>query len=1105
MIQKYYNGILEQIYNRIGKEEHNVALAKYSNDFSVDRLALPQHITACEGVYFTSCEFASGDLAGPYEPFLSLIKDMFEQYETLALDDFMEKCKVYGLHRQIIRSYIVTGRCRRDEQLLYNETSYEQERMTEAILTMMIELSKIKPFLILINRLQLAARSTMILLTKLLLAEDVKNIGVVLGMNELQHFPEFIIPVWENLTEELEDQNAVFRIGSAGGTEIERPKEDVSDEHFLAELEILWNLFFMLDLEQALFCLERLNRRLKFENFTMTDAKKFEIWHLYAYVCIYTGDLSKALEISEDIKRLVIPDNGTRPLFDAYYIMATAYMYQGKLKESIESARIAQKFARQSGQKKQLFQAELIEVQAKMSGWNNIFFCAQNVEISDQMIEKLLQYNYRDHLAYIYIYAYDNKPEIVAKAYRSEAQLIYFSKGIKLAKEIGNEQLIYNAYQKNIMLASTNGMHEIAMLYSVRTFEDLSNKKSLECGRIYSGIGYNLSALGENELAKKYYQKAVQLFFELDLPEDIAEVYYNMALNCIGLNEFREANEYLMRCMKAIERLRLNSLRVCNLSKLYGLLALCNRKIGNRFNCEQYLNNCKQFLNYIFEKENSNNDISNLHDYANCDNDMFLYYFSLGLLQMQEGDMDGAYESFGTAESHLIHAEGNQFFCYRLFRKSRIKLYEATGRMELKENEEAVLSQYEEMKRRISVSDELKVLEPVEEHLKKEPIRVVTTHELEMQLRQESINRAYRQEKRQLDFISTWQKLIDVTDRSAEVMMEQVMRTFLYHFNVDRALYIEYRNREPRLIYDNTETKINEETQNYLKKIFEKSGRGFAVSKISSNYAEHLNVIQIFGEDRVCSMVAIPFFDNNTVTSIMIAYVLMKDNWHSSVNRYMLDESDLSIYELLFREVQYSLNRLYAYEKIYEMNTKLYQSAVTDQLTGILNRKGFYQNIASIIESVKQEKINKQFGVMFIDLDNFKGYNDNFGHDIGDLLLKSMAQIFEKVCGERGFVTRYGGDEFIIFTYTDDKAVLEEMAKTIYREIGIHNGFKEEIRQEIGKSVEIADDKLISCSIGIITSHEVNKEEDINNMIKRADDLLYEVKTTSKGTYKFIE
>ena len=106
----------------------------------------------------------------------------------------------------------------------------------------------------------------------------------------------------------------------------------------------------------------------------------------------------------------------------------------------------------------------------------NIFFCIQDIPIHEGLIEKLMQNNYRNHLAHIYIYAYDNRPEMVARAYRSEASLLYFSKGVALAKEIGNEQLVYDAYQKNIMLASTNGMNEIAMLYSVRTYQFMKSR-----------------------------------------------------------------------------------------------------------------------------------------------------------------------------------------------------------------------------------------------------------------------------------------------------------------------------------------------------------------------------------------------------------------------------------------------------------------------------------------------------------------------------------------------------------------------------------------------------------------------------------------------------
>ena len=247
---------------------------------------------------------------------------------------------------------------------------------------------------------------------------------------------------------------------------------------------------------------------------------------------------------------------------------------------------------------------------------------------------------------------------------------------------------------------------------------------------------------------------------------------------------------------------------------------------------------------------------------------------------------------------------------------------------------------------------------------------------------------------------------------------------------------------------------------------------------------------------------AIPFFNNAKIENIVITYVLMKDNWHSSVNRYMLDEDDLNFYQLLFREVRYALNRLDAYDKIYEMNTKLYMSAVTDQLTGCYNREGFYRKLDALLKEIAGEKRKPKLGVMFIDLDNFKHYNDTYGHDVGDFVLIKMADIFTEVCGKDGFVCRYGGDEFLIFLYTDDRDIFKEKAERIYQIIDEADGFSAEISEKLGQSFSIDKQHQISCSIGIAAGDHICTENDMTEMIKRADDLLYSIKTTTKGTYR---
>ena len=212
----------------------------------------------------------------------------------------------------------------------------------------------------------------------------------------------------------------------------------------------------------------------------------------------------------------------------------------------------------------------------------------------------------------------------------------------------------------------------------------------------------------------------------------------------------------------------------------------------------------------------------------------------------------------------------------------------------------------------------------------------------------------------------------------------------------------------------------------------------------------------------------------------IITYVLMKDNWHSSVNRYMLDEDDLNFYQLLFREVRYALNRLDAYDKIYEMNTKLYMSAVTDQLTGCYNREGFYRKLDALLKEIAGEKRKPKLGVMFIDLDNFKHYNDTYGHDVGDFVLIKMADIFTEVCGKDGFVCRYGGDEFLILLNCEEGEFDSIFRKRVKDACNTFNAQSEK-------------PFLVEISLGIARFHPT-PGMDTQEIIALADQDLYEAK-----------
>lgn len=1105
MIGKYFNGVIEQVYQKIGLEDRNIVMARYSNYLSASDLeSVKRYSEKGNNVFFACSELESDGIVGAYEPFLDVICEMYHQYGNGKFSEFLEECDVYPLQRGVLLSYYQTGRCTRRENVLLNEVEYEQRRMTEAVVAMISRLAESHPVMFLINRFQYASRST-VELVRLLLLKGTKNIGIVLGMNEQMSIPESAGKSWHILLEQLEDLSCIYHIGNSMEHESDNetePTEEVAEDK-TQMLVRLGNMIELLDFEQASAYIRKMDRQIWFDNLTVTNHEKFMLYSLYIWGSILCGDISKALEMTDELSALQLPGQAWEAEYYKEYFRGTCYMYQGKLAKGLHHAKIAQEMAKREGNEKLEFEAELLAVQNQMSGWYNIFFCAQDVPISDAFIEKLEKYGYRNNLAHIYIYAYDNSPAKVARAYRSEEDLCYFSKGIALAKEIGNEQLVYDAYQKNIMIASTNGMNEIAILYSVRTFQFMKDKQSLEIGRIYSGLGYNLSAMGDNERAKAYYNAAIELFYGLKLPEDIAEVQYNMALNDIMSDDYESAEHELLLVMKTIERLHLNSLRVCNLSKLYGLLALVSILKGDRFNCERYLLSCSQFLKYILEKQKNEDLVGIVHDYAKCDDDMFLYTFSKGLLCCMDKEYEEAEKMYVQAEQFLMNAEGNQFYVYRIFREKRMELFGVLEKQMELEAEKEKLRQHEGLGRKAYELLPMELLDEIEggQGL---PCADITDDMLESLRKQIGTAKDLKTARDQMEFISSWQKLMDVNGLSVSELVDSSIHTFLNHFNNDCALFIRYRGTGSEILYNDTGIEVTEEVLRAIERSMKEYPQGLAVSKISGNYPEHMRLISLFGADDVCSIAAVPFFNNRSLKSVLITYIRMRENWHSSIDRYMLNEDDLVIYELLFRELNYSMNRMEAYEKIYEMNRKLAAAATTDMLTGIYNRAGMYQEIEWKVRELRKHKKKGKMGLMFIDLDNFKHYNDTFGHDIGDVILQSMAAIFTEAAGGLGFVSRFGGDEFIIIFDTDEKRVLEETARKIYDKIEHTNGFQKDISERIGHAVAIDEHYRITCSIGIAASGSICEENDVNSLIRKADDLLYSVKMNQKGTYAFI-
>ena len=599
MIDKYYNGVIEQVYRRVGKEEKNIVLASYYNDFSIAVLKnLERYQKRKDNVYIAWHEFEHGTLAGAYAPFLDVICDMYRLYVNEDFAAFLEECGVYELQKPLFLSYYENGICERREDVLLNEVAYEQGRMTKAIAQMLRALAKVHPLVIVINRFQMTGRSTMELVCQLI-DNPSKNIGLVLGVSEMRAHISSASDVWDKIVERLRDDNRVYSIGNSGRQKIREKNDSVELRGNYADmLSEIKNIIGFLDYEQAEDFFQKVEQKLKFEDASMDDAVKHEYYILYARNSILLGELSKALEMVSEAAKITQDRREHFYRWECNYLKATGFMYQGKLEEAEMYASLAKKEAEEYGDEKLIFRSEILAVTARMSGWYNIFYFLQDIQIDDSLIEKMKKYQYNNYLAHVYIYAYDNKPEVLEQAYHRGELPYYLDKGVTLAKEIGNEQLVNEAYQKNIMLAAYNGMNEIAMQSLVRNYQFMETYDDVLAGRTFSAMGYNLSAMCRNDESEPYYNRAIEIFYHLQMLEEAAEVYYNRSLSYVMQERYKEAENDLQLILKIVEKLHLNSLRVVNLSKLYALLALVSILQHDSFNCERYLLNCSQFLNY---------------------------------------------------------------------------------------------------------------------------------------------------------------------------------------------------------------------------------------------------------------------------------------------------------------------------------------------------------------------------------------------------------------------------------------------------------------------------------------------------------------------------
>jgi len=558
-----------------------------------------------------------------------------------------------------------------------------------------------------------------------------------------------------------------------------------------------------------------------------------------------------------------------------------------------------------------------------------------------------------------------------------------------------------------------------------------------------------------------------------------------MTINSICIDDYMSGADYLEIIFKMLDNLSIETIQICNTSKLYGMLALCYYMTENEYRSYKCLRKIDILIKHLLEPDDGKTP-----DFYRWHEDLFLYYLVSGLLSKSNGEYEEALDYFNKAKFHFESNTSTYIYGVVAF---TVELFDLYRKMGMDDKAADVLEEglnickdngfmLKQSMINMKISGRGISVRPM--NFTADHITLDDLVELSYNVGKEN---ELRERKKDIKFLSSLQEITNKDIMDDEALTRNVLKSIQNNFNLDGILLIA---REPDKsksmayggrvdedndgIYDEQPVKGNDDEDNiielyrdgiddlsmYYKDIFSFFGmmkKEFMISRTDKSFFEFDKVVSLFGKNRVVTFVGVPIIEEKNIKTIFIATVNMHRNFRK--NRILLNEEDLSIIKTSVIQLSNGIERIHNKQNIIDINEKLNRLAIHDNLTGLFNRQG----MAKCID--EHTNVDGNVAILYADLDNFKYYNDNFGHEVGDLVLIEFAKIFKDVTKDKGFAVRYGGDEFLVIIYDTDKEEVGKVVEDIYYRI--REGFVDLVSDNVGEKVSIEKSNLVTCSIGI--------------------------------------
>lgn len=187
-----------------------------------------------------------------------------------------------------------------------------------------------------------------------------------------------------------------------------------------------------------------------------------------------------------------------------------------------------------------------------------------------------------------------------------------------------------------------------------------------------------------------------------------------------------------------------------------------------------------------------------------------------------------------------------------------------------------------------------------------------------------------------------------------------------------------------------------------------------------------------------------------------------------------------------------------------KQNEHLTVISSTDQLSMLNNRRALQEHLSIESEMIRRYEAKKHLhmheSIAFMDLDNFKYYNDTFGHEAGDLLIACFAKLLKRIYRKVDFVSRFGGDEFVVLLPNTSTQEAKRAAERLKEGLENASHFIPDLEAMLNKKIYIPEEKYLGFSMGICSNVDGEDKSDLERAMTNADKALYYSKHHKKGS-----